>query len=107
LSNPVVKNHPVCKFVTEVSVCVCVCARVCVRALSFQTVHQAQCLANQVQLFYGSQRQETFRLVESFNHAPTDFKHMSVIAELELSGLSATQLQREATREMETMGVNE
>ncbi|XP_035032992.2 ATP synthase mitochondrial F1 complex assembly factor 1 [Hippoglossus stenolepis] len=53
----------------------------------FITVHQAQCLANQVQLFYGTQRQETFRLVETFNHNPADFKHMSVIAELEQSGL--------------------
>ncbi|XP_034561592.1 ATP synthase mitochondrial F1 complex assembly factor 1 [Notolabrus celidotus] len=54
----------------------------------FITVHQAQCLANQVQLFYGTQRQETFRLVETFNHHPADFKHMLVIAELEQSGLS-------------------
>ncbi|KAM9365241.1 ATP synthase mitochondrial F1 complex assembly factor 1 [Pholidichthys leucotaenia] len=53
----------------------------------FITVHQAQCLANQVQLFYGTQRQETYRLVEVFNHHPADFKHMSVIAELEQSGL--------------------
>ncbi|XP_070816865.1 ATP synthase mitochondrial F1 complex assembly factor 1 [Chaetodon auriga] len=53
----------------------------------FITVHQAQCLANQVQLFYGTQRQETYRLVETFNHHPTEFKHMSVIAELEQSGL--------------------
>ncbi|XP_074524366.1 ATP synthase mitochondrial F1 complex assembly factor 1 [Halichoeres trimaculatus] len=55
----------------------------------FITVHQAQCLANQVQLFYGTQRQETFRLVETFNHNPADFKHMSVIAELEQSGLGS------------------
>lgn len=53
----------------------------------FITVHQAQCLANQVQLFYGTQRQETYRLVEIFNHHPAEFKHMSVIAELEQSGL--------------------
>lgn len=53
----------------------------------FQTVHQAQCLANQVQLFYGTQRLETFQLVENFNHQPEEFKHMSVIAELEQSGI--------------------
>lgn len=53
----------------------------------FVTVHQAQCLANQVQLFYGSQRLETFRLVETFNHQPTEFKHMAVIAELEQSDI--------------------
>ncbi|XP_056271330.1 ATP synthase mitochondrial F1 complex assembly factor 1 [Pseudoliparis swirei] len=56
----------------------------------FITVHQAQCLANQVQLFYGMQRQETFRLVETFNHHPAAFKHMSLIAELEQSGLGST-----------------
>ncbi|XP_029356042.1 ATP synthase mitochondrial F1 complex assembly factor 1 [Echeneis naucrates] len=56
----------------------------------FITVHQAQCLANQVQLFYGTQRQETYRLVEMFNHRPADFSHMSVIAELEQSGLVST-----------------
>ncbi|XP_069009021.1 ATP synthase mitochondrial F1 complex assembly factor 1 [Embiotoca jacksoni] len=55
----------------------------------FITVHQAQCLANQVQLFYGTQRQETYRLVETFNHRPADFKHMLVIAELEQSGLGS------------------
>ncbi|XP_035631942.1 ATP synthase mitochondrial F1 complex assembly factor 1-like [Oncorhynchus masou masou] len=54
----------------------------------FMTVHLAQCLANQVQLFYGTQRQETFRLVETFNHKPADFKHTAVIAELEQSGIN-------------------
>uniref|UniRef100_A0A4W5KIB1 ATP synthase mitochondrial F1 complex assembly factor 1 n=1 Tax=Hucho hucho TaxID=62062 RepID=A0A4W5KIB1_9TELE len=54
----------------------------------FMTVHLAQCLANQVQLFYGTQRQEIFRLVETFNHKPADFKHMAVIAELEQSGVN-------------------
>lgn len=57
---------------------------------TLKTVHQAQCLANQVQLFYASQRYETFRLVETFNHKPEDFKHMSVIAELEQSGIGPT-----------------
>ncbi|XP_045905610.1 ATP synthase mitochondrial F1 complex assembly factor 1 isoform X1 [Micropterus dolomieu] len=60
----------------------------------FVTVHQAQCLANQVQLFYGTQRQETYRLVEAFNHHPADFKHMSVIAELEQSGLGPADAPR-------------
>ncbi|XP_076880724.1 ATP synthase mitochondrial F1 complex assembly factor 1 [Brachyhypopomus gauderio] len=56
----------------------------------FITVHQAQCLANQVQLFYAAQRHETVQLVETFNHRPADFKHMSVIAELEQSGIGVT-----------------
>lgn len=54
-------------------------------------VAEAQCLANQVQLFYGG-RDAAFRLVEDFNHRPKDFKHMDVIAELEQSGVAmATQ----------------
>ncbi|XP_060735748.1 ATP synthase mitochondrial F1 complex assembly factor 1 [Tachysurus vachellii] len=56
----------------------------------FITVHEAQCLANEVQLFYAAQRHETFQLVETFNHRPTEFKHMSVIAELEQSGIGHT-----------------
>ncbi|KAK6484829.1 ATP synthase mitochondrial F1 complex assembly factor 1 isoform X1 [Huso huso] len=54
----------------------------------FLDVTKAQCLANQVQLFYGTQHQETFHLVELFNHKPADFKHMSVIAKLEQTGIS-------------------
>lgn len=54
---------------------------------SWQAVPQAQCLANQVQLFYGASGQRTFGLVETFNHRPADFKHASVIAELEQSGV--------------------
>ncbi|KFO91868.1 ATP synthase mitochondrial F1 complex assembly factor 1, partial [Buceros rhinoceros silvestris] len=53
----------------------------------FLVVHEAQCLANQVQLFYATDRSETYELVETFNHRSSDFKYMSVIAELEQSGL--------------------
>ncbi|KAM6124111.1 LOW QUALITY PROTEIN: ATP synthase mitochondrial F1 complex assembly factor 1 [Pterocles gutturalis] len=53
----------------------------------FLVVHEAQCLANQVQLFYATDRSETFELVETFNHRSNEFKYMSVIAELEQSGL--------------------
>ncbi|NXG21133.1 ATPF1 factor, partial [Grallaria varia] len=53
----------------------------------FLVVHEAQCLANQVQLFYATDRSQTYELVETFNHRSSDFKYMSVIAELEQSGL--------------------
>ncbi|XP_054689874.1 ATP synthase mitochondrial F1 complex assembly factor 1 isoform X2 [Grus americana] len=53
----------------------------------FLVVHEAQCLANQVQLFYATDRSETYELVETFNHRSSEFKYMSVIAELEQSGL--------------------
>uniref|UniRef100_A0A8D0YWN5 ATP synthase mitochondrial F1 complex assembly factor 1 n=1 Tax=Sus scrofa TaxID=9823 RepID=A0A8D0YWN5_PIG len=60
------------------------------RAQSCPTnVAEAQCIANQVQLFYATDRKETFGLVETFNFRPNEFKYMSVIAELEQNGLGA------------------
>ncbi|XP_069498359.1 ATP synthase mitochondrial F1 complex assembly factor 1 isoform X1 [Ambystoma mexicanum] len=56
---------------------------------TFLNVTEAQCLANQVQLFYATNSAETFKLVETFNHSPNNFKYMSVIAELEQSGLGS------------------
>ncbi|XP_064003675.1 ATP synthase mitochondrial F1 complex assembly factor 1 isoform X2 [Pogoniulus pusillus] len=53
----------------------------------FLVVHEAQCLANQVPLFYATDRSQTYELVETFNHRSGEFKYMSVIAELEQSGL--------------------
>uniref|UniRef100_A0A8D2LZU8 ATP synthase mitochondrial F1 complex assembly factor 1 n=1 Tax=Zonotrichia albicollis TaxID=44394 RepID=A0A8D2LZU8_ZONAL len=53
----------------------------------FLVVQDAQCLANQVQLFYATDRSDTYGLVETFNHRSSDFKYMAVIAELEQSGL--------------------
>ncbi|RMC08640.1 hypothetical protein DUI87_14888 [Hirundo rustica rustica] len=53
----------------------------------FLVVHDAQCLANQVQLFYATEHSQTYELVETFNHRSSEFKYMSVIAELEQSGL--------------------
>ncbi|XP_011365950.1 ATP synthase mitochondrial F1 complex assembly factor 1 isoform X1 [Pteropus vampyrus] len=54
---------------------------------TFLSVAEAQCIANQVQLFYATDRKETYELVETFNFRPNEFKYMSVIAELEQSGL--------------------
>ncbi|XP_049735160.1 ATP synthase mitochondrial F1 complex assembly factor 1 isoform X2 [Elephas maximus indicus] len=56
---------------------------------TFLNVAEAQCIANQVQLFYATDRKETYGLVETFNLRPNEFKYMSVIAELEQSGLGA------------------
>ncbi|XP_027693905.1 ATP synthase mitochondrial F1 complex assembly factor 1 [Vombatus ursinus] len=56
---------------------------------TFLKIPEAQCIANQVQLFYATDRQETYGLVETFNLRPSEFKYMSVIAELEQSGLAA------------------
>lgn len=54
---------------------------------TLQNVPEAQCLASQVQLFYATDRQETYSLLETFNHQPDQFKYMSVITELEQSRL--------------------
>uniref|UniRef100_A0A8C5KLX9 ATP synthase mitochondrial F1 complex assembly factor 1 n=1 Tax=Jaculus jaculus TaxID=51337 RepID=A0A8C5KLX9_JACJA len=56
---------------------------------TFLNVAEAQCIPNQVHLFYVTDRKETFGLVETFNFRPNEFKYMSVIAELEQSGLGA------------------
>ncbi|XP_036748820.2 ATP synthase mitochondrial F1 complex assembly factor 1 isoform X2 [Manis pentadactyla] len=56
---------------------------------TFLNVAEAQCIANQVQLFYATDQKETYGLVETFNFRPNEFKYMSVIAELEQSGLGA------------------
>lgn len=64
--------------------------RGCLTALvALQNVAEAQCIANQVQLFYATDRKEIYGLVETFNFRPNEFKYMSVIAELEQSGLGA------------------
>ncbi|KAM4642265.1 ATP synthase mitochondrial F1 complex assembly factor 1 [Discoglossus pictus] len=54
---------------------------------TFLNVQEAQCLANQVPLFYASDKAETFGLVETFNHRPSEFKYMNVVASLEQNGL--------------------
>ena len=38
---------------------------------------EAQSMANQVQLFYATDREETYRLVDIFNFRPNDFKCLS------------------------------
>uniref|UniRef100_UPI00398ED731 ATP synthase mitochondrial F1 complex assembly factor 1 isoform X2 n=1 Tax=Pristiophorus japonicus TaxID=55135 RepID=UPI00398ED731 len=57
---------------------------------TFLGVQEAQCLANQAQLFYATDCLKTFNLVETFNHKPSDFQHMSVIAEIEQRGIGGT-----------------
>ncbi|XP_064415851.1 ATP synthase mitochondrial F1 complex assembly factor 1 isoform X1 [Latimeria chalumnae] len=56
----------------------------------FLGVYEAQCLANQAQLFYVTDCEKTFGLVQTFNHSPANFKHTSVIEELERCGLGTS-----------------
>ncbi|XP_078074870.1 ATP synthase mitochondrial F1 complex assembly factor 1 [Mustelus asterias] len=57
---------------------------------TFLNVQEAQCLANEAQLFYATDCQKIYNLVEAFNHKPSDFKHMSVIAEIEQRGIGGS-----------------
>ncbi|XP_065069212.1 ATP synthase mitochondrial F1 complex assembly factor 1-like [Rhopilema esculentum] len=48
---------------------------------------EAQCLAQQVQMFYATADEERFNLVYTFNKNPNNFKYMDVIKEVEASRL--------------------
>ncbi|KAG8199878.1 hypothetical protein JTE90_015869 [Oedothorax gibbosus] len=47
--------------------------------------HEAQCLTNQLQLYYGSDDQDKLNLVHKFNRNPESFKHMELISNFESS----------------------
>ena len=53
-----------------------------------QNTHDAQFLANQVQLFYGSDDPSKLVLLEQFHKSPSEFKHMELISQLEKLDLS-------------------
>jgi len=44
---------------------------------------EAQCLANQLQMFYGQEDEKKLNLLETFTNKPDNFKHMDLISELE------------------------
>lgn len=44
---------------------------------------EAQCLVNQLQLFYGQNNQSKIELLETFTKSPDRFKHTDLIKELE------------------------
>lgn len=46
-------------------------------------VQEAQCLANQFQLYYAQDNKSKLLLLEKFTKDPTSFQHMDVIKELE------------------------
>lgn len=47
------------------------------------TAMEAQCLANELQLYYGEENEKRTRLLETFTNCPDDFRHMDLIANLE------------------------
>lgn len=47
------------------------------------TPQEAQCLANQLQLYYTQNNAKKLEILETFTKRPKDFKHSDVIHELE------------------------
>lgn len=47
------------------------------------TAQEAQCLANEFQLYYGQNDENKLKLLERFTKQPDSFKHMDVVNELE------------------------
>lgn len=46
-------------------------------------VQEAQCLANELQLYYCTENPKRLQLLETFTRKPDQFKHMDLIAQLE------------------------
>lgn len=44
---------------------------------------EAQCLANQIQLYYGQDDEKRLQIMDRFTNKPLEFKHMDLIAQLE------------------------
>lgn len=51
---------------------------------------EAQCLANQLQLYYAQGDQKRLDLLNTFTHKPDSFKHMDLVAQLEHLTLDPT-----------------
>lgn len=47
------------------------------------SVQEAQCLANELQLYYCTDNTQRLQLLETFTKKPDEFKHMDLIAQLE------------------------
>lgn len=47
---------------------------------------EAQCLVNQLQLYYGQSNAECVNLVKKFNHSPDQFDHMTLVQRLDNVG---------------------
>ncbi|XP_011193221.1 ATP synthase mitochondrial F1 complex assembly factor 1 [Zeugodacus cucurbitae] len=47
------------------------------------TGQEAQCLANELQMFYCKSEESKLKLLETFNRKPNEFKHMDLIKEVE------------------------
>lgn len=52
-------------------------------------VQEAQCLANELQLYYCNDNEQRLNLLETFTHKPNEFKHMDLITQLETISLES------------------
>ena len=52
-------------------------------SLNIQKGPEAQCLVNQVMLYYASPDEQKLKLLECFSKAPESFSHMSLVEQLE------------------------
>ena len=52
-------------------------------------VHEAQCLANELQMYYSSEDPIRIKMLEIFTKRPNEFKHMDLIAQLESISLTS------------------
>lgn len=56
-------------------------------------VQEAQCLANQLQLYYAQNTKTKLDLLERFTKSPDSFKHMDVINELQNLSIDSAKME--------------
>ncbi|XP_023289129.1 uncharacterized protein LOC111674127 [Orussus abietinus] len=54
-------------------------------------VQEAQCLANELQLYYSMDDHQRLQLLQTFSERPDEFKHMDLIAQLETISLNMSK----------------
>lgn len=56
--------------------------------------YEAQCLANELQLYYCNDNEQRLQLLETFTSKPNEFKHMDLIAQLETISLETHNVEK-------------
>ena len=57
----------------------------------FQTITEAQCLANQVEMYYCKPSEAKLKLLNTFTKKPNEFKHSDLIEQMEDLSLMAAK----------------
>ena len=63
------------------------------------TIQEAQCLANQVELYYSHPSEEKIALLDTFTNSPDKFKHVDLIAQLETINLLTAPPKKDEVKE--------